>query len=594
MWRTAAIFFFGAVTLSAQAPLRPTPQTPPRDTRPRPAAAAPLAAPATGVIRGRVVADGLSARPSIVKARVELAGGMAETEPVFTDSSGAFAFSGLAAGHYTLSAEKTGFARTRYGAKTEFDSALLIDLKPSAVENVEIAMAKGAAIFGRIVDDLGDPVVNARVSASVVRMEGTTERLQMTARLPAVTNDLGEYRLGGLAAGRYLLSVLAPGASSGAVTFITSPTDPGRRIGWGKTFYPAGNSTAGATPVDLGPGEERAGTDLTLVPFRPARLSMVVTSSTPDPPGSATAAEAVRTVVDPRTLQAQTTLDVRFLPASEPESFPGGMGIGSSAPPGTSRWTPPPVNIDPGDWVVIVRRGSARALAHITVSSGDDLSMPLTLVPGARLAGRVVFEGSTRRPSPASVPLDVVGSGPDANISPQMLAAGGPFTPKPDGTFEITGVIGTVEIVVADPLGWAVKSITAGDRDLLGASLRFEGTETMSGLEVVLTDEVSDLSGAIVDADSHPAHGCSVAVFPAATDAPFNARRMRVVPTNSFGAFIIDDLPPGPYVVVARNDINPLNWTAPASLNQLRVVGTPFTLASREKKTMSLPCMSTR
>src|SRR6185503_1544530 len=93
-----------------------------------------------------------------------------------------------------------------------------IDLKAGATEELEIRMPKAAAIFGRIVDDLGEAVTGARVSASVLRYEGSTRRIQPVSKVAAVSDDLGEYRIGGLAAGRYLLSVLARGANLEWVT----------------------------------------------------------------------------------------------------------------------------------------------------------------------------------------------------------------------------------------------------------------------------------------------------------------------------------------------------------------------------------------
>jgi Carboxypeptidase regulatory-like domain len=572
MWRTATIAVLGAVALSAQAPLRPTPQAPPRDTRLLRPASPGSTAPINGVIRGRVVTDRADAPLPIVKARVVVAGAISEVEPFFTDSLGRFEFS-LPPGHYTISAEKTGFAATRYGAATLFDPLVPIDLQSGATEEIEIRMPKGAAVFGRIIDDLGDPVVGARVSAGVVWMEGLNRRLQSVSRTPAVTDDLGEYRIGGLPPGRYLLSVAAPSAFAVTIASFDVDSPPARRIGWGKTFYPSGSSSAGATPIDLATGEEHGGVDVTLVPFRPARLSVSISGGATPAPGT----------------MINTTL--RFIPANEPDSesaAPGqGLGFNSTS---FANVPSPPVNIDPGEWIVVARRNAIGAIAHISLSSGDEASLVLPLQPGARLTGRVLFEGSTRHPPPTSVHIDVIGAGPDVGVSPLLLAPGGPFAVRPDGAFEITGVIGTVELAVADPMGWAVKNIKAGDRDLLGASLTLSGTELLEGLELVLTDQVADLSGSIVN--SVP--GCKVAVFPAADDAAFNARRMRLTSPDKRGQFFIEDLPPGAYFAIARPDINPADWTMPLAVNRFRESATPFSIASREKKTLTLECLSIR
>lgn len=287
------------------------------------------------------------------------------------------------------------------------------------------------------------------------------------------------------------------------------------------------------------------------------------------------------------------TTSLTFVQADEPDMTIA-RGLGFATGGGGSSWSGPTVSIDPGEWVAIARRGNTSALEHITVSSGDVATLALPLTPGARFTGRILFEGPTRYPPPSSVQLDVIGAGRDANISPLMLAQGGPFTPKTDGTFEISGVIGTVEIVVADPIGWAVKSVMAGDRDILGVPITLQGNETFSDLQVVLTDQVAELSGSLEGADSQPVPGCSIAVFASGADAAYSSRRMRLARANQRGQFRFDDLPSGSYVAAARTDIDAGTWTTPESLEQLRAGATPFTIADREKKTITLPCVSPR
>src|SRR5262245_12526999 len=103
----------------------------------QPRASAPSAG--TGIIRGRVVTSSGAPAP-IVDARVSIAG-PATKEPVFSDDLGRFEFSTLAPGRYTLTAEKTGFARTRYGSRGELDVPEPIEVGvAAAVEGVQISM----------------------------------------------------------------------------------------------------------------------------------------------------------------------------------------------------------------------------------------------------------------------------------------------------------------------------------------------------------------------------------------------------------------------------------------------------------------------
>jgi hypothetical protein len=91
------------------------PQSPARDTSARPST--PATAPAaTGRMTGRVVAAD-TGRP-IKRARVfisaaELPGGRG----ILTDDSGAFDFTGLPAGRYTINASKSGYIQLSYGQR---------------------------------------------------------------------------------------------------------------------------------------------------------------------------------------------------------------------------------------------------------------------------------------------------------------------------------------------------------------------------------------------------------------------------------------------------------------------------------------------
>jgi hypothetical protein len=599
--RAIALLALSALALSEQPPLRPTPQTPARDVPARPSRSNPpqVADASTGAIRGRVLVDGAQPPTPIVKARVAIAGGATANEPIFTDSDGRFEFGGLATGHYVLSAEKTGFAPTRYGARGPFDPVEAVDLTAGASENVEIRMPKAAAIFGRVLDELGDPVVGAVVSVSAIHRDGASRRLENVVRFPTDTDDLGNYRVGGLPAGQYLLSIAARAYSTlfadlSNLAIAPGGANPGRRIGAGRTFYPGGTSAGAATPIDLGAGEERGGTDITVVPFRPAELSVTLSTTIPDPPRPSSPAEAARMGFDMRALQAMNTAMLTFLPSDEPDlAMPFNQRIGfPTAGPGP--WAIPALAIDPGDWIAIAGRGNTSALARFSVTGGDLATLSLPLTAGAGFSGRIAFEGPTAHPRPSAVQIDVIGAGPDVNISPRLLAPGGPFTPRPDGTFDMTGVVGTVEIVVVDPPGWAARNLMTGDRDILGTPITLHGSETFAGLQLLLTDRVAEFSGSLVGADSEPAPGCAVAVFPSAPDAAPGQRRMRLARANKQGQFRFENLPAGSYLAAARQDIDVSTWTARDSIERLRAGATPITIVDRQQLTATLQCASAR
>ena len=520
--RVLLVCALSTTIIAAQVPALSTPgQNPPRDrpVRTRPADVPDLEPRANGIIRGRVVADESGVDRPIVKARVEVSRD-GVPERMFTDSSGVFEFSALPAGHYTIFADKSGYAPTRYGAAGPQDAPIAIDLTDGGREELEIRLPNGAVIAGRVVDDLGEALVGARVMVSAIRVEGTSRRLVASPQIPSDTDDQGAFRIGGLAAGRYLLSIVARDRDRAAVTSFTSfdltSPPPVRRIGSGRTFYPSSATSGEATPIELNAGEERLDVDVVLTPYRPAALTFAVANA----PDSAT--KAATSPADSRRMAADSAAGrspqtrVVFANQDTPDpvsqdtvmEFSGRTEIYGMTP------GPGPVAIDPGSWDVIARRGIDGALAHVTLAPGETQSPVLEIRPASRITGRIVFEGSTRRPDASSTFLDVIGAGLDRNVSPLLLLPGGRVAVKPDGSFSLVGVLGTVEFAVTTPAGWAVSRLAAGDRDLLGTPITFEGGEIINDARIVLTDQVGEIGGSVVGADLAGSGWLQIAVFP--------------------------------------------------------------------------------
>lgn len=514
-------------------------------------------------MRGRVLAVESDSASPIRDARVSISAPAGSIDPVFTDSSGRFEIKGLAAGHYTLTAEKSGFAKTRYGSKSDLDPPIPVDVGDAAtVDGIDIRMPKGAVILGRIVDELGEPVVGAAVSAGIMRVTGTETRLVTVSRLRSETDDRGEYRIGDLPAGRYYVSVA--GASEGSL-IAGAPWEWARTVGWNRTFYFGSSGLAGATSVTVSAGEQRTDIDLVLAPSRSAKLTLSLVDAAGAP---------------------ATGLINLFLPGDTPGSILANRGVPLS--PGNPRMTP---TLEPGEWVAVAL-GSARAIARIPLSGGDDTSVTLTLGPGARIAGRVVFDGSTAPPAFTTVRLGVRGVGPDSAVPPPGLS-NGPTTVKGDGSFELNGVIGTIELQTVSPLrGWTLRAVKYGDRDLLEDPLTLTGTEDIAGVQMLFTDQLATLSGTVVDDKGRLSPGCTIALFPEDGKVRVESRRTRLLRADQHARFSLADLLAGAYLVTATPDVDAAVWLHEDSLSRLRTIAAPVTLAGRETTSVTLRCAS--
>lgn len=115
-------------------------------------------------LAGRVV-NAVTAVP-LVGAIVRVTGA-GETRVVMTDEEGRFVIGELPPGRFTLFASKGGFVGSPYGQVRPGGVGAPIDVeRATAYEKLNIGLAPGAVITGALIDEHGQPVVGAVVSAS--------------------------------------------------------------------------------------------------------------------------------------------------------------------------------------------------------------------------------------------------------------------------------------------------------------------------------------------------------------------------------------------------------------------------------------------
>jgi hypothetical protein len=132
------------------------------------------------------------------RAQIATTAAASRLAPVFTDGLGNFFLD--VSGDVTLTITKAGYAR----------EIVKVASSREAPAELRVVMKRGAAITGRVVDDLGVPVLAATVVArpvSVATSADTSSRL-----LTTLTDDLGEFRFGGLPEGEFQV-----GATPGVV-----------------------------------------------------------------------------------------------------------------------------------------------------------------------------------------------------------------------------------------------------------------------------------------------------------------------------------------------------------------------------------------
>jgi protocatechuate 3,4-dioxygenase beta subunit len=148
----------------------------------------------------------------------------------FTDSDGFYTISGMLSGDYSVFAVAAGYALELYdGAGNIVDDATAITVfAPAITEGIDFALTRAGSISGRVVDEEGNPIEGANVSAQGNRGRGNG----------STTDAEGYYTIIGLVSGDYVVRVEAEGKvplyfdnvvdyDEATVVTVTAPADTG-------------------------------------------------------------------------------------------------------------------------------------------------------------------------------------------------------------------------------------------------------------------------------------------------------------------------------------------------------------------------------
>ncbi|HET7217494.1 MAG TPA: carboxypeptidase-like regulatory domain-containing protein, partial [Vicinamibacterales bacterium] len=469
----------------------------------------------TGRLRGRVLASDGSG--PIRRAQVRISGTEVAPKAALTDAEGRFEFRDLPAGRFTLTASKSGFVSVQFGQTRPYEQGKPIELTDKqALDNADINMPRGGVIAGRIVDEFGDAVPDAAVTAMRLTWMNGRRRLAPAGGRIGQTNDLGQYRIYGLPPGDYYVSASLRGGTfemmdvelmvSGAST-SAAPSASMPKSGYASTYYPGTPNAAEAQKIALAAGQETASADFSLVPVRLARISGLVLASDGKPVDGAS---------------------ISVTPASRGE-FAGIMGPSNtrtakdgsftlnSVPPGDYLLQARSIQTftsTQGDSVMVFRAGPMGSgdaeFGAIPLSvSGEDLSnVVLMTSKGATVTGHVTFDGG--RPSGLAA-FRIMSMPVDLDVPTPV---GGPATPKEDGTFELKGLSGQrVFRLAASPPGWTLKSVKLNGNDITDSGAEFKPGEATSGLEIEVTSRTTSITGSVTASDGALLKDYTVVVF---------------------------------------------------------------------------------
>jgi len=144
----------------------------------------------------RIVGVVVDAQTDVALRRARIAATAASRlAPVLTDELGRFSLD--ISGEVTLTITKAGYAQ----------QVVNVVSSPEATRELRVVMKRGAAIIGRVVDGLGVPALAATVIARSVPSAAPADSTPLM--LTTLTDDLGEFRFGGLREGEFQVGATA-------------------------------------------------------------------------------------------------------------------------------------------------------------------------------------------------------------------------------------------------------------------------------------------------------------------------------------------------------------------------------------------------
>jgi hypothetical protein len=471
-------------------------------------------------------------------------------EGALTGIDGQFHFAGLPAGDFTLFASKTG-----YGTQNGFRSQVLVALGADEIrKGVTLRLRPSAVVSGRVLDAFGEPLPHAQVFAMARIFFGGTTRWRLVQS--ATTNDLGEYRIHGLGAGKYLLASVPSGGPS--------PRGVGYRE-FAAAYYPDAASSSQATPFRLSWGTELSGMDFRLAESADTMLQGIVTDGSTGEP-------CTDCYVG---LEGEDSL-------SGPSVTPTKEGLfvlqGAA----------------PGSYSVLARargRGAGFAIEPVVIPESGVVGVRLVLGQGQTVSGEVVLEDppdpppqpelQQRREQPISIRLEgermhMLGRPPQANVP----AGGGPFEMEqtPPGTYVVR---------LHAPHGGYLRAISLGGRPFPEPEITVPADGPLAGLRLHVAFDGATIVGTVKSrAEDHEIEGTGryVLLIP---DAGSHAPR-ELIGVGSDGGFKREGIAPGRYTLYAVRRQEAFDFDDPEERRVLEPFAKRITLSKGEKATVEL------
>ncbi|MFZ0815605.1 MAG: carboxypeptidase-like regulatory domain-containing protein [Candidatus Sulfotelmatobacter sp.] len=509
-----------------------------------PPSSAETSTPTRATLSGIVIKD--PGNEPLKKALIEL---IAESQSdgtnytALTGTDGGFRIENIAPGRYHFFVERSGFQEIDKHRRRA-DGRVITLIAGQELKDLVIHLQAAAVVEGRITDEDGDPMPEAQVAVLwQTFVAGHTHWEQAGAER---TNDLGEYRIAGLSAGNYFVSVTPPPdfrsliEASGNVAggnSSDSALDKPAPAAYQTTYYPGTRDRAQAAPIQLHAGDDFPA-NFSLMPSP----SLIIRGSVVNLPPGTTAAVMLQSkdmslVLNGAEMHKDGSFEIR--------------------------------DVAPGAYTIFATvdnaAGPMMARQALQVASENVEGLRLAPQAGGSIRGSIRMESSrAARPDPSQMFLLLHSTADDDDTlgaySMAEAASSSGFSTlahvNSDGSFEWKDVPpGHYSVQISDTSAmpdWFLKSVVAGGA-AADSGFNVGGGVTMISLVASANGAVAE--GVATNQKDEPIADAIVVAIP---EARFRSRtdHYRKAVTDQSGRFTLRGLPPGDYTIFVWESID--------------------------------------
>jgi Carboxypeptidase regulatory-like domain len=470
-------------------------------------------------------------------------------QSVMTSDDGRFAFH-VPGGKYALEGERPGFITALYNQHEQFSSAIVAgaDL---ATEDLVLRLAPNAALTGKVLDEVGEPVRNAQIV--VYREEHFEGVSRIVPCRGSSTDDQGHYEATPLDEGTYFVSAKAspwyaihPTSSGGASRF--SQVDSSLDVAYPITYYGDVTDADGANPIPVRGGDHLEA-DIHLSPV-PALHLMVHLSENVGPHAA-------------------------IFPRLQKPAFDGPDQVESasieSVGPGVYELT----GVAAGHYTVRMpdSSGQLQEPTAIDLNGSGELNLSSSKhTSKIKVAARI--EGATSLPSQLRIILsNSQGKTSQAEVDTKGVA-------------DFSDVIaGNYDVIAESPTQtYSVVRIASESESISGHSVNVPPNATLT-IALSLVGGSVTVEG-IANRSGKVASGAMIVLVPKNPQA--DRDHFRREESSLDGSFELKNVIPGSYTIIAIEDGWDLDWGVPGALARYLQHGQPIEVGSGSRTAMHL------